>query len=233
MINAKLVLFGDSIGKGIVTEASERAVTSANAVSLFEKKYSVTIDNRSKFGQTVAKCVQRQEIEKFLDTLDGSVKTAVIIELGGNDCAYFWEKVAEDPDVKHDSVTPFNEFIDYYQKMLSLLVTSGVPVFCCSLVPINARKYLENVIGKICDKEKILKYFDGDYTVIYRHHETYSNAIKSICYASCIPVIDLRETFEKTGDVDAYLCEDGIHPNERGQRLIFGKVCEFAEGYLK
>ena len=33
MINAKLVLFGDSIGKGIVTEASERAVTSANAIN--------------------------------------------------------------------------------------------------------------------------------------------------------------------------------------------------------
>lgn len=232
MINAKIVLFGDSIGKGIVTERNERAVTSANAVHLFENKYSIEIDNRSKFGQTVAKCCRRKEIEKYLESLDRSVKNAVIIELGGNDCAYFWENVASAPDVKHDSVTPLKEFVEYYQNMLSTIITSGVPVFCCSLVPINAKKYLDNVIGKICDKEKVLKYFNGDYTVIYRHHEMFSDAIKSICYASCIPVIDLRETFVKTGDSDAYLCEDGIHPNERGQRLIFETVCDFAEGYL-
>ena len=232
MINARIALFGDSIGKGIVTDRNERKITALNAVSLFEKKYSVNIDNRSRFGQTIAKSYKRKDFERYLDSLDKTEKNAVVIELGSNDCAYFWQSVANDPDGKHDSITPIEEFIDYYQKILSMLIKSGVPVFCCSLVPINAKRYFDNVIGKICDKDSVLRYFNGDYTTIYRHHEMFSNAITKICNACCVPVIDLRSPFLNTLDFNSLLCEDGIHPNERGQKLIFEKVSEFTERYL-
>ena len=231
MINADIALFGDSIGKGIVNENGLK-VTPSNAVSLFEKKYSVRIDNRSRFGQTISKSYNRKVFDDYVNSLDPEKKHAAVIELGGNDCAYFWENVAKAPYEKHDSVTPLRDFIDYYDKVLNLLIKNRVTVFCCSLVPINAKGYFDNVIGKICDKSKVLEYFNGDYTTIYRHHELFSKAITDLCYGYCVPVIDLRSPFLDTLEFSSFLCEDGIHPNERGQKLIFDKVSEFTEKYL-
>ena len=232
MINARIALFGDSIGKGIVTSDSERKITPFSAVSLFEKKYSVNIDNRSKFGQTLAKSFLRKDFEKYVAAIDKQEKNAAVIELGGNDCAYFWENVALNPDRPHDPVTPINEFIEYYQNILSLLISNGVTVFCCSLVPINSKRYFDNVIGKLCDKDKVLRFFNGDYTTIYRHHEMFSNAITRICGGRRVPLIDLRSPFLDSLDFNSLLCEDGIHPNDRGQKMIFDKVSEFTERYL-
>ncbi|OLA61120.1 MAG: hypothetical protein BHW37_01125 [Firmicutes bacterium CAG:272_52_7] len=35
-----------------------------------------------------------------------------------------------------------------------------------------------------------------------------------------IPMIDIRSAFLVKRDYSDYLCEDGIHPNERGHKLI-------------
>ena len=39
------------------------------------------------------------------------------------------------------------------------------------------------------------------------------------------PVLDLREAFLNQWHYEDFLCEDGIHPNEKGYRLIEQTLC--------
>ena len=39
-----------------------------------------------------------------------------------------------------------------------------------------------------------------------------------------MPVIDIRSAFLAQPDFRSYLCADGIHPNEAGQKLIYGAI---------
>ena len=227
----KITLFGDSIGKGIMTEGDKLRIASPTAVRLYEAEYDTGIINASRFGQTMAKSYERGVFREYADRLDGDKENVAVIELGGNDCAYFWQNVAKEPDVFHDSVTPLNNFVRYYDEAISFLLSKGVRVYCCSLVPIDAKRYFDNVIGKLCDKNKVLEFFRGDYTTIYRHHELFSGAITEICHKRRVPVIDLRSPFLNTLDLSYYLCADGVHPNERGQKLIYEGVSAFRKNF--
>ena len=42
--------------------------------------------------------------------------------------------------------------------------------------------------------------------------------------AAGVPVIDIRSAFLAQPDFRSYLCADGIHPNEAGQKLIYGAI---------
>lgn len=226
---SKIYVFGDSIAKGIISENGNLAITKNSAVKLYEKAFQVTIDNRSRFGQTLAKSYKRKVFDAFIAEISDKQKTAVVIELGGNDCIYYWKNVAIDPNGCHDPVTPLKDFIAYYEKVLKLFINAGIKVICCNLVPINSERYFNNVIGKTCDKNKVLEFFRGDYTTIYRHHEMFSNAITDTCRKLGVPVIDLRKPFLDSFEFSSCLCDDGIHPNERGQKLIFSSLCDFMQ----
>ena len=232
VLRNKISVFGDSIGKGVITCGNEKNVSEKCAVKLFEKKFNTRIDNRSRFGQTLAKTYRRGEFDNFIKTIDKGDETVVVLELGNNDCAYFWENVATSPDKAHDPITPLAEFIDLYEKTLKKLSDSGVKVVCCNLVPIDSGRYFNNVIGKICDKTKVLEFLRGDWTTIYRHHEMFSNAIFEVSRRYDVPMIDLRKPFLDSLEFSSLFCEDGIHPNERGQRMIFDSVAAFTEKYV-
>ncbi|MBP5373049.1 MAG: SGNH/GDSL hydrolase family protein [Clostridia bacterium] len=231
MTLSNISVFGDSIGKGIITNGNQKSFAEKSAVKLFEEKFKTKINNFSKFGQTLAKTFKRGIIEGYIDKIPDKKDATVVIELGSNDCSYFWEGVASAPEKAHDPITPLKDFVSYYEKTLYNLKKSGVGVVCCNLVPINSKNYFDNVIGKVCDKNRVLEYFRGDYTTIYRHHEMFSNAIGEACRKYEVPLIDLRKPFLDSLEFSSYLCDDGIHPNERGQKLIFDSVFEFAKRY--
>ena len=232
MVLSNISVFGDSIGKGVVTSGEERGILERSAVRLFEERFKTKIDNRSKFGQTLAKTYRRGDFDSYIKTIEKGDKATVVIELGNNDCAYFWENVASCPEKAHGPVTPLKDFISYYEKTLEKLLQNDIKVVCCNLVPIDSKNYFENVIGRICDKSKVLRFFRGDYTTIYRHHEMFSNAIADVCRKYDVPLIDLRRPFLDSLEFSSLLCDDGIHPNERGQKLIFDSVAAFAEKHI-
>ena len=43
------------------------------------------------------------------------------------------------------------------------------------------------------------------------------------------PVIDIRGAFLEQRRLGDFICEDGMHPNERGQHLIHTVISDFAE----
>jgi lysophospholipase L1-like esterase len=64
-----------------------------------------------------------------------------------------------------------------------------------------------------------------DKSRIYWWQEQYSCSVEDAARRTGARLINVRSEFLKTGDYKSFLCQDGIHPNEKGQMLI-SKVLE-------
>ena len=225
--NLKITVFGDSIGKGIFTDDGKPVVMENSAVNLFENSFEITVDNRSVFGQSLKRIMQRNQFERYLSAIDSKEKNVAVLELGGNDADFNWRNVAENPKVNHEPQTPIREFSSLYKTAIEKLQSAGVKVVVCTIVPIDSKRFFERVIGGVADKNKVLEFFNGDFNTIHRHQEMFNNEILKNAYSYGLPVIDLREKFLQSNQFEKLMCLDGIHPNQSGQREIFNAVNEF------
>ena len=60
----------------------------------------------------------------------------------------------------------------------------------------------------------------GDKQFITNWHERYNIEIFKLAIANEVPVIDITSVFLEKKNYSYYLCDDGIHPNVKGQKLI-------------
>ena len=222
-----MTVFGDSIGKGVVTDNGKIEIIKNNVVELLERSNFIKIDNRSIFGQSLKRISQRGIIDKYIDGLNLDKQNVVVLELGGNDSDFNWKKVAENPWFDHLPQTPIEEFSCLYSSVVDKLLSAGVKVVACTIVPIDSGRFFNNFIGGQTDKQRVLEFFKGDYNIIHRHQETFNNEIIKIAYKKGLRLIDLRKKFLTTHVFDDLMCLDGIHPNEKGHAEIFSAVNEF------
>lgn len=225
--NFKITLFGDSIGRGIVTDNGKLELIKESAVGLFESGYGIKIDNRSAYGQSLKKIYQRGLIDRYIQTLDLSQKNVAVLELGGNDADFDWKTVGLHPEMEHDANTPVKEFARIYGEILQKLKRANVEVIVCTIVPIDSKRFFNRVIGGLTDKSRVLDFFNGDFNTIHRHQEMFNNEILKVAYGYGAKVIDLRQKFLSTNTFESFMCQDGIHPNGDGHAQIFSAVNEF------
>ena len=123
---SRITVFGDSISKGLYLENGRICRVGRSAVTILTERYGVGADNFSAYGQTLKKCWEKGHFERFLrETPPGSV---LAVALGGNDCDYRWEEVAEAPLAAHAPNTPLPEFGEILRKVIALL-RAHAPVF--------------------------------------------------------------------------------------------------------
>lgn len=228
-LGKQIQIYGDSIMKGVQLDtASERYyLPKENSFALFQEEYPLDIHNNSKFGCTIEKGCQ--QLEKALNK--GLSCDMVLLEYGGNDCDYDWEKVAENPEKEHLPHTEIHTFEKVYRKMLSMLKARGVTPILMSLPPIDAEKYLNWICRTGLSRENILKWL-GDVQMIYRFQELYSNTVVKIARETNTLLIDVRSVFLDKHNFKNLICEDGIHPNQEGQKLMKQIFEEFTNNYL-
>ena len=223
----KIEVFGDSILKGIqVSRKDKRYVVDNNIdVELLGRKFSLEINNRSRFGCTVTKCAAL--IDRFLQ---GSPDCrAVVMDLGGNDCDFAWDKISASPDAEHEPKTPVALFEETYRAVIAKLRARGITPILTTLPPIDPQRYFE-WFSRGLNAENILRWL-GDITSIYRFQEMYSRAAERIARITSAPLVDLRGAFLRHRRIENLLCEDGVHPSTEGQAVITSAFVKFAEEY--
>lgn len=228
MKDAIITLFGDSIGKGVFTDGGKIEVIKDNAAKLYSDWSGLAIDNRSGYGQSLKRTLDKGVIDRYIAEADKNARNVAVIELGGNDADFDWKAVAAAPDGKHFPKTRIEEFSAMYKKLLSDLRDGGIETVVCTIVPISSERYFENVISKVADGDSVLKYFRGDVNTIHRHQEMFNNEILKNAFACGADVIDLRREFLDTNEFENLICRDGIHPNAVGHRAIFEAARAFA-----
>ena len=223
-------IFGDSVMKGVqLDEKNRRYFTpKEDNADRFQRKYPISIRNSSKFGCTIEKGFGL--IVKALER--GSVRDMALLEYGGNDCDYDWNAVSDDPKGNHVPHTPLETFEMVYGKILRMLQAKGIQPLVMTLPPIDAEKYFRWICRDGLDREAILKWL-GDVQMIYRFQELYSAAAVKMAIQTGAVVIDVRSAVLDKHNFRELLCEDGIHPNEKGRQLIWNVLGEFAGGFLR
>lgn len=222
--NIKILLYGDSISKGIVYDESSRKYKKERSCffNIISTKLKATIENVSKFGNTLIRANNKldEDILKYKPDI-------AIIEFGGNDCDFCWEQVAENPEFNHIPNTPPEEFeyllVDFFRRLRD----QNIQPVVFTMPPIDPIRYFKWICQGRPDYEKNILTFLGTENTIYRWHEKYNLMLLETAANNNVPVIDIRKSFLSYRDIRQFLCEDGIHPNEKGHKLIADTIMNY------
>jgi len=224
-IKKQIAVYGDSILKGVMldNESQKYFFSKESVAKILEKLIPFQIHNHSKFGCTIEKGHKylSNGLKKGLDC------EIVLLEYGGNDCDYDWEAVSANPEENHIPHTPLDLFKKTFREIIAELNEHGIRPLLMSLPPIDAEKYLSWITRNGLSKENITKFL-GDVQMIYRFQELYSNTIALLAAETGSLFIDVRSRFLDKRNFKELICEDGIHPNAKGHRLISQTFMEFA-----
>lgn len=227
--NSQIQIFGDSILKEVMLDNSNQHyyLPKEPSSTKLEKLLSIHIKNNSRFGCTITKGYK--QLVRALDK--GLNCDTVLLGYGGNDCDYNWNEVAENPNKEHLPNTPLNKFEQIYRNMIKKLKENGIEPLMMSLPPINAKNYFSWITREGISKENILAFL-GDVQMIYRFQELYSNTVVKIAHETSTMLVDVRSSFLNKRNYSELICDDGIHPSEKGYNLIKQTFYEFASNNI-
>lgn len=219
-----ITIYGDSLLKFVLYE-NGRYAPNHEFEKAYTERWGIELDNRSYFGSTAFKALQRMRRDAEKGKSFGDF---CVIEFGGNDCSYDWPKVAAAPDERHFSYAEPEEYLEHMRAMVCLAYEQGAQPILCSLPPIHAERYLRWISRELPSMEPLLRW-SGGAGIFYRRNEYYSMLNMALARDMSLPLVDLRRNFLLERDVGSLLCEDGIHPNREGQRIIYQAFCEYTE----
>ncbi|NMA07315.1 MAG: SGNH/GDSL hydrolase family protein [Ruminococcaceae bacterium] len=224
-----IILFGDSIMKGVVFDAvKKRYYQIKNCFSnLFFAGSNRLVKNFASFGCTVTKglSIVRKKLE------DITCNNCVALEFGGNDCNFNWEEISKNPEAEHLPVTPVDEFADNYLKLIEEVKSKGTAPVLFNLPPLVSTYFFRQITeGLIADN--ILIWLGGNIDTTRLWHKSYSDTVEEISKLKDLRLLDIRSAFVNEGDYREYFCKDGMHPNEKGHKLMGEHLAKTAPDFV-
>lgn len=211
----KITVWGDSILKGVALgEDGKYHVLENNCGALFSQKNKIQLTNRSRFGCTSVK--GRSIVHA--DLAKGVQADAVLIEYGGNDCNFDWGKISEAPDETHLPVTPMAQFMHEMQLMIDETRQNDLKPLLMTLPPLDYRRFFKTICRG--QNARNILHWLGNAFAIYRWQENYSDSVAELAIRNQCELIDVRGAFLTTKNYENMICDDGMHPNEKGHRLM-------------
>ncbi len=224
------VLYGDSISKGVVYDESKEkyVVLEESFPNLLQNRLKGVIHNAARFGNTILRAAGKLQNDVLKKKPD-----IVIIEFGGNDCDFKWEEIADNPQGNHFPNTDFNIFQKSLKSLIELFNSTGIVPVLMTIPPLDADRYFRWISkNSAAVGGKILEWL-GSVSKIYWWQERYNSAILNIAQETRTHWIDVRSAFLRQPDFRQFLCIDGIHPNEKGHRLIAEKIMNYISSEYK
>ena len=224
----KLVALGDSIIKGVLVrsegERSRYSLADKSIVECCAEKLGGESLNLGKMGCTIE--AGERILDRYLDKMSGA--QYVLLEYGGNYSDYNWQEIAESPEKEHFPRTRLEVFEEVYERVICKIKEMGAIPLVLSLPPMDAERYFAFFSQKWEDgfRANVMRWLGGSTNTIMSGHELYNLATMRIAQRTGAQWIDVTSGLLKGHNFRAYLCDDGIHPNEQGQRMIAEAVLQ-------
>ncbi len=199
----KLVVFGDSILKGVITIPNSDKlfdVTENDSLSLAQKELGFELDNRSIYGNITSKGLIK--LQKFFEK--GGEADFCIIEFGSNDCDYDWGTLIQK--------VPLAEYLENLKQMVELCRSNKVTPLMMGLIPYVCDDWYKTII-KGQDEKAILNFLGGTSETLGKNQLVYKEAQKDFAEKNNVQFFDTWDLFKGQNEL---MCYDGIHPNEKG-----------------
>ena len=219
-----VVAYGDSITKGVVydTEKSRYSTLKDSFINILASNINGSVYNAGKFGSTIVRGINKMYKEVVNKSPD-----IVLIEFGGNDCDFNWTEVASNPDIEHKPNTDLTTFRNTLLTLISKLKKDNVVPALMTLPPLDPLKYFKWIgKGDLLAEKNILNWL-GTKDTLFTWHSSYNDMIREVATATNTVLIDVRTEFMKCTNYSDFLCLDGIHPNNRGHKLIANTLLSF------
>ena len=203
----KLVVFGDSILKGVITIPGSTKlfdVTENDSLSLAQKKLGFEMDNRAIYGNITSKGLVK--LQKFFDK--NETADFCIIEFGSNDCDYDWGTLVQK--------VPLEQYLENLTQMVQLCRTNKVTPLMMGLIPYVCDDWFKTII-KGQDEKVILNFLGGTSETLGKNQLVYKNAQADFVHKNNVQFLDPWPIF---ADHPELMCYDGIHPNEKGYEIL-------------
>ena len=203
----KLVVFGDSILKGVITIPNSGKlfdVTENDSLSLAQKALGFELDNRSIYGNITSKGLVK--LQKYFEK--GGDADFCVIEFGSNDCDYDWGTLIQK--------VPMAEYLENLSQMVSLCRANKVTPLMMGLIPYVCDDWFKTII-KGQDEAAILNFLGGTAETLGKNQLAYKQAQADFVQKNNVQFLDPWELFEGHKEL---MCYDGIHPNEAGYEKL-------------
>ncbi|MBI2428294.1 MAG: SGNH/GDSL hydrolase family protein [Ignavibacteriales bacterium] len=221
-----IVVYGDSISRGIIydTEKQKHSLLLESFTNLVREHLKGVVYNAAKFGSTIIEGLQRLQSDVLKRKPD-----IVLIEFGGNDCDFHWDEIAENPSGEFHPNTDCSTFYEKLFGLVQQLNTLDIVPVLVSLPPLDPEKYFRWIShNKDQAKNNILKFL-GNVSRIYSWHERYNAAILRVAEETKTRLIDIRSAFLQNENYSTLICDDGIHPNKEGHKVIAEKILQYIQ----
>lgn len=221
--------FGDSILQGVIHDAQNNKyrLLKENFLAISGSRLNVDWKNFARHGSLIT--AGELEFAKHLDIVKDC--DYIFFSFGGNDSNHNWDEIAEHPFAKHYPAVPLNIFHQKYINLIKQVQIRGKTPILFSLPPVNSKMFFDT-ISKYRSKENILHFLHGDIGNIYQWHSMYNMEIFKIANETNAPIVDITTSFLAQIDYSDFLCDDGVHPNEKGHLLIAESLKDFYVRYF-
>ncbi|MCK9425840.1 MAG: SGNH/GDSL hydrolase family protein [Ignavibacteriaceae bacterium] len=222
--NYTIVVYGDSISRGVIydDEKQKYSLLLESFTNLVRENLKGVVYNAAKFGSTIVDGLQRLSNDVLRRKPD-----IVLIEFGGNDCDYQWDRIAENPFGEFQPNTECSTFYDLLTGLVKKLDSMKIIPVLVSLPPLDPDKYFRWVSHNSEQAKNNILQFIGSISSIYTWHERYNSAILRVAEETKTRLIDIRSAFFLEDDYTKFICLDGIHPNKEGHKVIAGKILDY------
>ena len=210
-------IFGDSVCKGIIynSDNNRYELSKQNFISILSDRFKAKVKNFASFGATIKKGLtifQRKKAEIIEPGI-------AFLGYGGNDCDYFWEDVAQQPCINHQPNVTIDSYFKMYKELIINLQEKNIVPIIINLPPLDPDRYFKS-FSKGLNKENLLIFLGGSTKRIYQWHESYNSVLTELAIETGAQYFDIRQKFLEEINPERYICEDGIHPNNAGHKLI-------------
>lgn len=215
----KIICFGDSITRGVSYVNGRLRILKKNYPTVLQKLVTgnseAEVVNKGVFNDTSDLLVQRLGKDVLAEK-----PNCAIIGVGGNDCNFKWDEVAQHPEKEHDAIVPIDRYLDNIKKMSKILKQAGITPVILTLPPLDPVRYYQFISDKY---GTAISHWISTRGGIEHWHSLYNRSLKKWLGQSEIPHIDVRTSLKKAGDLCELISEDGIHLTEEGYKAM-GKI---------
>lgn len=228
-MSGKVSVFGDSILRGVQPDSGRRFYVNDNlGLGAIAHSHGLSVQNFSKLGCTITKAWHY--VQKMFTRIDADM---VLMNFGGNDCDFNWAQIDRDPLSDHRPNTELDEFAGTYGRIVDHVKAQRRLPVLFTLVPGQKNKYIDYICARDgLDRENVNLWMDRNGIDLDALQASYSDAVRNVAASREIPLLDIRSAFISQGREGDLLCDDGIHPNSKGQKVIRDCFENFMGDYL-
>ncbi|MER2060702.1 MAG: GDSL-type esterase/lipase family protein [Niallia sp.] len=228
----KIICFGDSITRGVSFVKGRLRIIKDNYPTFLEKLFSANI---SEDIIVLNKGVFNDNSHLLWKRLDKDVLSEkpnyVLLNVGGNDCNFNWQEVAENPNSNHEPIVPLQQYMENIKQMVMKMKQSNITPILLTLPPLDPVRYYKFIADKY---GTTISHWISCCGGIEHWHSLYNMQLKKLIEQFNLPSIDVRSALKKEGYATDFISDDGIHLTADGYRkmseVIFEEMLRFTEG---